>query len=123
MATLTREEAEKVIDACEILRRVCHANSVEHGFLDQGRSFGDEIALLHSELSEALECYREGAGYDETTYENGVKPIGIPSELADVLVRVFDTCGARGIQSIGHVLVDKMTYNHSRPHRHGGKRV
>jgi NTP pyrophosphatase (non-canonical NTP hydrolase) len=49
-----------------------------------------------------------------------LKPEGIPSELADVIIRVLDMCGALGID-IAAALADKMAFNETRPYRHGGK--
>ena len=86
------------------------------------------LALIHSEVSEALEAYRKPEqGYPDGDAwgwigPNG-KPEGILSELADVVIRIFDLVGALGMGSrFVSVLVAKMRYNRTRPHRHGGKR-
>ena len=76
------------------------------------------LALLHSEVSEAVEDVRKGL-LVETVREDG-KPEGLPSELADVAIRLADTCGALGIDLVGAIR-RKMDYNKKRPHRHGGK--
>lgn len=49
-----------------------------------------------------------------------LKPEGIPAELADIIIRVLDICGANGID-IARALADKMAYNETRDYRHGGK--
>ena len=41
------------------LQREAHAIAKDKGWWDEERNFGDLIALVHSELSEALEAYRE----------------------------------------------------------------
>lgn len=55
----------------------------------------EKLALIHSELSEALECYRKG---EMTTYYTAQgKPEGFPVELADVVIRCADLLGALGV--------------------------
>lgn len=131
----------------------------------------EKLALIHSEVSEALEdyrngkmaptlrddvpvpcaelcCYRDGGRYACTVryastvrtgsgdtpddarqhamalarhaHRETLKPEGFASELADVLIRVFDLAGALGID-LEDAVQSKMAYNKTRPHRHGGK--
>ena len=103
----------------ELVERV-HKNAVDHGFWENERNFGEIISLMHSELSEAFEEYRIGKKYNETYYENGEKPCGIPSELADVILRICDFCGAYNID-LDKIINEKVEYNETRPYKHGKK--
>lgn len=101
-----------------------YTNAKEKGWHDKQRTIGDLICLMHSELSEALEEHRNGRSPDEIYFNNSKpdKPEGIPIELADCVVRIFDFCGLYGID-LQHALRIKMDYNTSRPYRHGDKKV
>lgn len=98
-----------------------HQNAINKGWYEEPRTFGDMVALMHSELSEALEDYRNGKPFTEIYFE-GDKPCGIPTELADVIIRIFDTCGYFNID-LEHAIQVKMAYNATRPHRHGDKQL
>lgn len=54
-----------------------------------------------------------------SSLDNG-KPIGVPSEFADIIIRVCDACRHYNID-LEAALIGKMNYNQTRPHRHGGK--
>lgn len=104
--------------------KAVHKNARNKGWWDGGRQFTDVIALIHSEVSEALDEYRNGHEYTEIYYIGniGTKPEGVPIEMADIILRVLDFCGHAGID-IEEALRLKMAYNDSRPFRHGGKRA
>ena len=116
------------------LCKKAHENAVSKGFWEEERSFAEQIALMHSELSEALEEYRDGNDLAEVYYKCGTprigecnedcekpicyKPEGIPIELADVLIRIFDTAAHYEID-LEKAIEIKMKYNEGRPHKHG----
>jgi len=93
----------------------------------KARTFVEELALFHSELSEALNEVRDGHDVREVYYAPEdlslvKKPEGVPIELADVIIRIADTCKSRGID-LEAALRLKLAFNHTRPVRHGGKRL
>lgn len=93
------------------------------GWTPNDNQFGTSLALLHSEISEALEAFRDGDW--DSVREDG-KREGVTSELADVLIRLLSTW-AQFLAPLGHDLEEqyemKMAYNRTRSHRHGGKAV
>jgi NTP pyrophosphatase (non-canonical NTP hydrolase) len=107
----------------DMTRQVLNCNE-KNGWFEPGRSYdtpldtGAELALIHSEVSETLEAYRE-RGLEENTTPAG-KPDDVGSECADVLIRLLDFCGRRGID-LSSEFDRKMAYNWTRSHRHGGK--
>ena len=98
-----------------------------------GVTFGERIALLHSEVSEALEAWREW-GLRDATHDLCLeaageclspvlpKPEGVGAEFADVLIRLLDDAFVAGID-LEAEYERKMTYNRTRPYRHGGKPI
>lgn len=108
------------------LKEKCWEIAEEKGWHDKHRSFGDLIALCHSELSEALEEFRKHGLDPEfmmyTYASNMEKPEGIAVELADLLIRIFDMSRELNIP-IFSALDWKMDYNKTREYRHGNKRL
>jgi NTP pyrophosphatase (non-canonical NTP hydrolase) len=80
---------------------------------------GVKLALIHSEVSEALEELRRKQLILDIHYDAG-KPIGFAIELADIIIRVFDLSESLGID-MQKCLERKIDYNRYRPYRHGDK--
>lgn len=103
------------------LQKRAYSIAASKGFHDKPRSFGDACALIHTEVSEAFEAYRESGSLAGRTAENG-KPEGVPSELADIVIRCLDTAEECGID-LEQAILEKLAYNEGRAHMHGGKKL
>lgn len=68
------------------------------------------LALIHSEVSEALEAFRKG---DKENFEE---------ELADIIIRTLDCATGLNI-NIGSQVNKKIEKNRNRGYKHGGKRI
>ena len=77
-----------------------------------------KLALVHSEVSEALECLRDGHGPEDVWAGENGKPEGFGVELADAVVRICDLAGRYNINLEGLVEA-KLRFNATRPMMHG----
>lgn len=72
------------------------------------RNFGEVVALMHSELSEALEADRKGLWDDKLPHRDGREV-----EFADCIIRILDTAAALGLDVAG-AIIEKNRYNKER---------
>ena len=86
---------------------------------------GNKLMLIVSEVVEAHDELRKGHAANRTYYPdmtvNGVmssKPEGVPSELADVVIRVLDFCYTEGID-LEAIINEKLAFNATRERLHG----
>ncbi|QIK64528.1 hypothetical protein G7068_16260 [Leucobacter viscericola] len=103
-----------------------------------------KLALIGTEVTEAIEELRNGHTATERYYSGTdsrlggavssdvkslvekscgtAKPEGVPSELADIVIRAFDFADEAGF-SLAEVILEKLAFNATRGHMHGGKAV
>lgn len=116
------------IDALNELSQAAYDNAKAKGFHDKNGDLVADYARwtvnIHGEVSELWEAARKGnlkIFCDKYPY---FKQLCLDyltceeEELADIIIRVLDTAGARGV-NIGRAVLLKMAYNATRPHMHG----
>lgn len=102
--------------AFSFLQKLVHENAKDKGWWDNPRNAGESIALMHSELSEALEALRKGNPDDDKCPEFS----NLEIEFADTIIRIMDTAEERGLNISGAILA-KHEFNKTRPYKHGKK--
>lgn len=105
--------ANEIDDACTLLSYVCHGMSKASGWYHNpktgerlpNRNVGEQFALMHSEISEALEADRKSEMDDKLPHR-----LGVEVELADLMIRAFDFAARQGLD-LGNAIAEKMEYN------------
>jgi len=93
-----------------------HEIAKDHGWWDKDCNDGEAIALMHSELSEALEALRNGNPISDKIPCH----LNLTEELADCVIRIMDYCEGAELD-LEEAILAKMEYNRTRPFMHGGK--
>lgn len=130
---------EQFIESFNTMQGAAHQNAIEKGWWEDREDLmvaakeanfaildrfaenaikGLSIALIHSELSEALENIRHGCPPDDKVPEF----TGEEAELSDVIIRIFDHAERFKLR-VAEAIIAKMEYNRGRAHKHGGKTV
>jgi hypothetical protein len=116
LAAVTEEVAERFALEWEILSSLVYAHNRLQGFWLESveRNKAEVIALVHSELSEALESMRHGEPPSEKIPDFS----NTEEELADAVIRLLDMSAGFGYR-VGPAIRAKLAYNRTRPYKHG----
>jgi NTP pyrophosphatase (non-canonical NTP hydrolase) len=91
-----------------------YKNAVNHGFWKEEKNDGEAMALIHSEISEALEAMRN----DNPSSSKIIEYSSVEEELADAVIRIMDYAFGKDLDVAGAILA-KIEYNQSREYMHG----
>lgn len=109
------EEERRIYEGLYLAARAASQTAVDRGWYNDPktgekikRNFGEVIALMHSELSEALEHDRRGTKDDKLPHRDGREV-----EFADCIIRILDTAEDLGLDVAG-AFIEKNRYNRKR---------
>ena len=115
------------------LSKEIHENNKQKGFYESEKNIGEMLALIHSEVSEALEADRKDMYaemvdtlwsdlYKEEYYfKHAFKEYckdTFEDELSDIMIRVMDLAAYKEIDLEKHIQA-KIDYNETRGFKHG----
>lgn len=106
----------KFVEYFEAEQGVVYLTARSKGWWENERRIGELIALMHSELSEALEGARHGNPPSEHIPDFN----SLEEEFADVVIRIMDTAAHLNLR-VGLAVVAKQRFNEGRAFKHGGK--
>ncbi len=113
---MSEEDKKDFITSFKVMQKEVYRNTVEKGFWESNRSVAEAIALIHSELSEALEADRKGLMDNHLPHYKG-----LVVELADNIIRTMDLCEKLGLPLAEAVIDKHFDINVHRPRLHGKK--
>ena len=91
----------------------------DHGFEEEeGYNLSEKIALMHSDLTEALEYSRKDM-YAKS--DHIPEFLGVEEEFADVIIRIMNVA-ERFAMRVPEAILAKQAFNAARPFKHGGKK-
>jgi len=101
--------------AMNFMVKECHGRALQAGWYHDPntgeplvRNVGEQLCLIHSEISEALEGHRKGLNDSHLPHRKAVEV-----ELADAIIRIFDLAGHLKLD-LGGAYREKLVYNASR---------
>jgi NTP pyrophosphatase (non-canonical NTP hydrolase) len=98
----------------ERIAKKIYKNAVNHGFWKEEPNDGERMALIHAEISEALEALRDGNPSSSKIIEFS----SLEEELADAVIRIMDYSFGKDLDVAGAIIA-KIEYNQSREYMHG----